>query len=65
MNGHKTSSSKYVEIRLSDDIQIKTFALAQDYDINQQKIDLLELWPTLDDVFAKEAKKILPQAESI
>ena len=38
MNGHKSSSSKYVEVRLSDDIKIKTFALAQDYVINQQKM---------------------------
>ena len=59
MNGHKSSSSKYVEVRLSDDIKIKTFALAQDYVINQQKIDLLKLWPTLDETLAKEVKENL------
>ena len=57
MNGHQSSSSKYVEVRLSDDIKIKTFALAQDYVINQQKIDLLTLWPTLDETLAKEVKE--------
>ena len=57
MNGHKSSSSKYVEVRLSDDIKIKTFALAQDYVINQQKIDLLKLWPTLDETLGKEFKE--------
>ena len=59
MNGHKSSSSKYVEVRLSDDIKIKTFALPQDYVINQEKIDLLKLWPTLDDTLAKEVKENL------
>ena len=57
MNGNNSSSSKYVEVRLSDDIKIKTFALAKDYVINQQKIDLFELWPTLDDTLAKEVKE--------
>ena len=57
MNGHKSSSSKYVEVKLSDDIKIKTFALAQDYVINQQKFDLLKLWPTLDDKLAKEVQE--------
>ena len=38
MNGHKSSSSKYAAVRLSDDIKIKTFALAQNYVINKQKL---------------------------
>ena len=59
MNGHKSSSSKYVEVRLSDDITIKTFVLAQDYVMKQQKIDLLTLWPTLDETLAKEVKENL------
>ena len=52
MNGHKSSSSKYFEVRLSIDIKIKTFALAQDYVIDQQKIDLLKLRPTIEDMLA-------------
>ena len=38
MNGHKSSSSMYVEVRLSDDIKIKTFATAHDYVIETQKM---------------------------
>ena len=57
MNGHKSSSSKYVEVNLGKDIKIKTFAIAQDYNIDQQKFDLLKIWPTLDKTLAKEVKE--------
>ena len=57
MNGNKSSSSKYVEVNLAKDIKIKTFAIAQDYNIDQQKFDLLKIWPTLDETLANEVKE--------
>ena len=54
MNGNTTSTSEYVEVKLSDGLKIKAFALNKNYNLDPQKVDLTKLWPTLDKKLAKE-----------
>ena len=57
INGHTSSTSKYVEVKFSDELKIKAFALDKNYNLDSQKVDLTKLWPTLDKNLAKEVKE--------
>ena len=58
MNGLTSSTSQYVEVKFSDELKIKAFALYKNYNLDSQKVDLSRLWPTLDKHLAKKSKKI-------
>ena len=57
MAGKTSTSSKTVELKFSDEIRLRTFALESNITLDPQKVDLKQLWPTLDKNLAKEVKK--------
>merc|ERR1712015_130781 len=57
MTGKTSTTSQTVEIKLTKEVSIKTFALDTNIKLDKQKIDVRKLWPSLDGQLAKEVKR--------